>query len=332
MKAKRLLTASGLELKVGKKMRKQYILSCFFIFLIFFAACQGKKVEQKKAGFIGGREGVVQALSIVSGKANEVLDAGLEDFQVNVNLENKGESPVSQNEVLATVTGVDYRSFSIKTSSLKNVEPLDKIRKEQNNKLPGGQAVLSFPANFIDDLPVDQVYDLGVNVCYKYQTGATSNLCLRKEATKRGETKDACKIDEPKVIGSSASPVQVTSLSERPTGKNEVSFTIIVENAGKGDVYLPSFIQSEKCLEKSDVKNKVQVTISFPDNRPSISCPAFANSNQGILQLIQGKATLTCKVDTSQEQDTTFTRSPNIQLDYVYKEIVSTKVTVKNAS
>lgn len=310
------------------------IYTVFFILaLLLIAGCKGKTDTAVGAGFIGGKEGIVTALMVASGKTNEVLDAGLEEFQVNLNIENKGEYPVKQDEVLTTITGVDYRSFSLQNPSQKNVEPVDKIRQEQGKRVPGGQIVLSFPASFVDDLPVDQIYDLGANVCYKYQTGATSSLCLRKEATKRGESTDACKIDEVKAIGSSSAPIQVTSLSQRPTGKNEVSFTITIENVGKGDVYPPNFIQSNaQCLEKSDLKNKFQIGLSFPNNRPSISCPALANSNQGQLQLIQGKTTLTCKVDTSQEQETTFTRSPNIQLDYTYKDIVSTKVTVKNAA
>ncbi len=317
---------------VEKKMKKVYLFSLFSI-LLLLAACSSSKPAATKAGFIGGKEGLSPSLNVLSGKANEVLDANLEDFQIAVNLQNKGEYAVQQDEVLGTVTGVDYNSFSLTTPSLRNVEPLEKVRSDQSKSVAGGQTVLSFPAKFRDDLPVDQVYDLGVNVCYKYQTGATSSLCLRREATKRGESSDKCSVNNNPVIGSSGAPIQVTSISQRPTGANEISFTIAIENVGKGDVYPPTFIQTnQQCLEKNDVKNKFQIALSFPENKPAISCPALANANQGMLQLIQGKATLTCKIDTSQEQDTTFSRSPNIQLDYVYKDLVSTKITVRNAA
>ncbi len=311
----------------------KYILCSIFLLLLAFASCTtGKKNDQTKTGFIGGQNGITTTLDIASGKLNEVLDNDLEDFQINLNVENKGEYPIKENDILATITGVDYRSFSLTNPSLKNVEALDKIRQEQGKILPGGQTVLSFPANFADDLPVDQSYDLGVNVCYKYQTGATANMCLRKEATKRGEATDKCKIDETKAVGSSAAPLQVTSLSQRPTGKNEISFTLTIENVGKGDVYLPTFVQNTQCLEKQDMKNKFDVAVSFPSNRPAITCSALKGLNHGTLQLIQGKITMTCKMDTSQEQETTFTRSPSIQLDYTYKDIVSKKITVKNAA
>ena len=315
-------------------MVKKILLVSFFILVVVLSACQKSTNTTSKLGFIGGKEGLVTVMNVESGKNGEVLDNNLEDFKINLNLENKGEYPVKENEVLATIVGVDYRSFSLTAPSQKNVEPLDKIRQEQGNKVPGGQAVLSFASKFVDDLPVDQSYNLGANICYKYQTGATSSLCLRKEATKRGDPKDNCKLDDPKpAVGSSAAPLQVTSLSQRPTGKNEMSFTMTIENVGKGDVYPPDFVETNtQCLEKSDVKNKLQISVSFPENRPAISCPALGNSNLGQLQLIQGKATVTCKIDTSQEQETTFTRSPNIQLDYVYKDVVSTKLTVRNAA
>jgi len=312
-----------------------YLILGLLLSLLILAGCKkNDKEPQLKTGFIGGKEGIVPALEVTSGKENEVLDAGLEDFQINVNLENKGEHTVKENEILATLIGIDYRSFSINPASLKNIEPVDKIRKEQEKKLSGGQTALSFPANFKDDIPVDQVYDLGVNVCSTYQTGATTNLCLRKEATRRGEQTAKCKIDNPKLLaGSSAAPVQITSLNQRPTGKNEISFIMTIENVGKGDVYPPSFIQQNaQCLEKTDTKNKLNVAVSFPDNRPSITCPALKNSNKGEVSLIQGKTTITCKIDTNQEQETTFTRSPTIELDYVYKNTISTKITVKNAA
>ena len=313
-------------------MRKELII--LLLLLILLTGCPGGKTPPTTAsGYIGGTDGVASKLSIVSGQTNEVLDSGLEDFEMNVDLENKGEHAIKENEVLATITGVDYNAFSLKQPSLRNVEPLGEIRNE-GGKVPGGQAALSFKANFADDLPVDQVYDLGVNVCYKYQTGATTNLCLRKDATKRGEATDKCKVDDPKPsVSSSSAPIQVKSIFQRPTGKNEVSFTLTIENVGKGDVYLPTFLDTaQHCLDKADVKNKVEVSVSFANNKPAVVCPALQNSNKGTLQLIQNKAVLTCKIDTSKEQETTFTRSPNIQVSYVYKDLVSTKVTVKNAA
>src|SRR3989344_5947315 len=263
-----------------------YLILGLLLSLLILAGCKkNDKEPQLKTGFIGGKEGIVPALEVTSGKENEVLDAGLEDFQINVNLENKGEHTVKENEILATLIGIDYRSFSINPASLKNIEPVAKIRKEQEKKVTGEQTA-------------------------------------------------KCKIDNPKLLaGSSAAPVQITSLTQRPTGKNEISFIMTIENVGKGDVYPPSFIQQNtQCLEKTDTKNKLNVAVSFPDNRPSITCPALKNSNKGEVSLIQGKTTITCKIDTNQEQETTFTRSPTIELDYVYKNTISTKITVKNAA
>lgn len=313
-------------------IKKEFVVIFLAVVLLALAGCD-RQPQTVTSGFIGGTNGIATSLSIESVQANEVLDAGLENFNINIQLDNLGEYPVKQNEILATITGVDYRSFSLNPASQKNIEPVNKIRVDQGQQLEGGTVILSYPAQFVDDLPVDQVYDIGANVCYRYQTGATSSLCLRKDATRRGEPNDKCNVDDQLVVGSSAGPVQVTSITQRPTGSNEITFTLTFQNSGTGDVYLPNFVStSSECLDKPDAKNRFEVSISFPQNRPPVSCPALNDGNSGTLQLIDGKTTLSCKVDTSAEQTTTFTRSPNIRVDYVYKDTVSTQLTVKNAA
>ncbi len=314
-------------------MKKSGLFALFFVLLVL-AGCTPSNQPPTTGAFVGGKEGVVTTLSIDSAKPNEVLDAGLEPFRINVNLQNKGEYSIQENELLTTLFGINERSFGLKDTTLKNPQALGKTRKDPQSKvIQGDQLPMSYESTFKEDLVGDQVFDVGVRTCYKYNTDAVTALCLRKNVLQRGEATDKCKIDEPKTVSSSGAPVQVTSLSERASGQNEVIISMVIENVGKGDVFDPAFLTKNKaCVEDAETKNKVHIKVGFSDGQPAIQCPKLGNTGEGTVQMIQGKAILDCKINTNNEQDTTFTRSPNIQVTYVYKDAVFTKLTVRNAA
>ncbi len=100
---------------------------------------------------------------------------------------------------------------------------------------------------------------------------------------------------------------------------------------GKGTVFGPNFLDGAKaCLVNNDLKNKVQVKVSFPNNSPPVSCGVLKGANEGILQLINNIATVSCKINTIGEADQTSPILPNIELNYVYMDSVFSKLTVKN--
>ncbi len=315
---------------------KKTLLVLLLIALLILAGCKQtqKAGPTSFGGFIGGKEGVVGTLEIASAVPNQVLDAGQEDFSLNLKVENKGQSIVKEQDLLATVTNIRASDFSIKSSSMRNDGPLEEVRVEGKNTILGTQSVVSFPANFKVDLPVDFTYDVGVDYCYKYKTLATASLCLRKEATKPSALTDKCKITEQKVVGNQGSPVQIVSpLSERASGKNEVTITFQVQNFGKGVVFAPNFLDTAKaCITNNDLKNKLNVKVSFPGGNPPVSCGIFKGKNEGTLQLINNLATVSCKINTVNEAEQTASILPTIELSYVYMDSVFSKLTVKNAA
>ena len=316
-------------------MKKSLTILLILLVSIFVVACGTKSNNVSKTGFIGGKEGLISTLSISSSstKANEIFDNNSEPFQVALNLKNKGEATVKAGDVIIELNGIDLSAFQIseKDGVSKNLDQLDKSRVEGGKLLPVSETNIVYNANYKYNEPTDKTQDLGVNFCYKYQTLTTSDACLRKDITKTS-TDAKCKVEEQKLAGNSGSPVQVTLINERPSSQNEVTFTVQVENLGKGTVYDQSFLSKNKCHEDKDDKNKLHISINFPENNPVIKCERFGGSNEGTLTMFQNKASVSCSVDTSSLQETTFTKSLRVTSDYVYQDAISTKIVIKSTS
>ncbi|MBI5391419.1 hypothetical protein HZB00_00290, partial [Candidatus Woesearchaeota archaeon] len=81
-------------------MKKMWFAGVLLL-LIILTGCQPKSSGPPTTGaFIGGKEGVLTTLSVESAKPNEVLDANLESFRINVNLQNKGEYSINEKELM----------------------------------------------------------------------------------------------------------------------------------------------------------------------------------------------------------------------------------------
>src|SRR3990167_5711985 len=118
---------------------------------------------------------------------------------------------------------------------------------------------------------------------------------------------DVCIIYEDKGISNSGAPVQVMTLSERPAGTNQVRVIFEIENKGKGVSYLKDTFSGSVCLESGNrvKENKVNVLVSSDDD-VTITCNKLNDQAQGEVRLVENKVILSCDIDTSRLQDTTF--------------------------
>ncbi len=315
-------------------MKKQMVFILFVLSILIIAGCGGgKKPKTPQVGFIGGKEGLVPTLNIISTTQNEVLDNDQEQFQIAIKIQNKGEDTVEANEILTTLTGIDLSAFQIKEPNgvLANSDVLEKTRAEAGKILPTSETQMIYEANYKFDEPTNKMQDIGANICYKYQTTASADACLRKDVTKPS-TEARCKIEDQKLVGNSGAPVQVAVVTQRPSAKNKLRFTINIENLGKGEVYNKEFLLKGKCIDDQEAKNKLYLKVGFQDGNPKVQCSRLNNNNEGFVNLIQNKATITCEADTPGLQETTFTKSLITILDYVYKDAVSAKLTIKSVS
>lgn len=315
-------------------MNKKFMIVSLFIVLLVFSAASCSKAKTTNTGlggFIGGTEGLTASF-VADQPPVAVLDAGNYPFAITLLLENKGEYEINANEIMTTLEGISYSAFSIKNPVQRNEAPLDKGRldKATNNVIEGGQSEVSYEANFVDDISFDSENTISVNTCYKYQTHSISPICLTKVPTQRARVNDVCAITEQKGIGNSGSPIQLTSMSERASGQNEITLIFTIENKGQGETYGPEYINSPKCATDDKKKDFVNVRVVSPEGLP-MECAKLGPQNIGAVRLINGKSTLTCKANTAQlAQTAPFIGEMEVYTDFTYKEHVSTPVMVQN--
>ena len=317
-------------MKINKSVFAFLLLSLFIL-----AACTGGGQKTQQAGFVGGKEGLSAAMSIDSASGgNKVLDAGGESFRILINLQNKGEHTVPENDVLVTLDGINFNAFSIRDPTKRNVVAMSGVRLESGKKTNPSQIPIAYASNYQTDEDADRTTNIAANVCYKYQTiSRIRNLCLRKKVTNAAPNA-VCKVDETKLAESSGAPFQITTFSERPGGENKVNIYVEAKNNGKGIMYNNDYLNQGKCIDSDKDKNKVHVKVELTEDKNSagsISCSGLVG-NEGVVNIIQNSMQLSCTLDTSRLQDQTYETPLRIAFDYVYKDSISTTLTIKNSN
>ncbi|MBI2148405.1 hypothetical protein HYU23_01895 [Candidatus Woesearchaeota archaeon] len=317
-------------------MRKK-VLIFILVLLVILTACKGGADSKKTqaGGFIGTKEGLVSTMNIDSASGgNKVLDAGVESFRILVNVQNKGEHSIPENDVMVTLDGINLQAFQIKNPTQRNTIPLSAIRREAGKVTTPAQIPIVYDANYLSDEDADRTTTIGANVCYKYETiSRIKNLCLRKKIT-GAVSATACKIDEVKLSESSAAPFQVTTFSERPAGESKVNVYIEAKNPGKGIMYDKDYLSQGKCVDSDKDRNKVYVKVElteFKNSASLVSCSGL-RGNEGYVNVIQNSMQLSCTIDTSSLQESSFETPLRVSFQYVYKDSVSTTVTIKNSN
>lgn len=311
---------------------KRGLIIVLLIGLIFLSGIKGcEKKEVSREGYLGGIEGL--DISFAEGEPPEkVLDANTDPFTITLLLKNKGESDISEKGIVVTLTGINKDAFQISDLTKRNDDAITKSGLEQGKTVTGGQDEITYDAEYRDDLPTDFIQTIGANVCYRYTTGALAKVCLRKEASARARDNDVCVIYEDKDVSNSGAPMQVMTLSERPAGTNKARVIFEIENKGLGVPYTKDTFSGGACLESGNRDNEKRVNVKVTsDDDVSINCNKLDGRSEGVLRLVEGKVILSCDIDTSRLQESTFISPLEITLDYFYKDFVSQEITIENA-
>lgn len=314
-------------------MRKTIIIAILLISVLFLAACKGQE-KTTTSGFIGGKEGLKGTLVVESSSGgNKVFDRNNDLFRINLNLENKGEDSVEANEVLVSLSGVNLDAFQITTPTKSNSLPLLGRKREGGKVTDPTQTIVQYEANYKPVVEAETKANLVADFCYKYQTiSRATDFCLKNKVLGPSGTNPVCKIDEAKKPESSGSPVQVKELTERPAGEHKVNVFLVAENIAKGTIYQQDYLSKGKCVDSDAEKNKVHVKVEltdYPDKSASMIKCSGLNGNEGTVNVIQNKLQLSCEVDTTTiTQETPFKTTLRVNFDYVYKDAVSTTLTI----
>ena len=291
------------------------VLALFLIFSLLFVAAQCGTTTPKDTAttFIGGSNGVEIAFKET---------APIAEFQqtdsvpLTVVLKNKGESDLITGAAKVKLFWVNLDSFSIATNTYKGTSgPLKKVSSispegsEQEVNFENIKYKLQIPGNEVN-------YALKAKVCYPYETDTFASLCIRSKLL---EKEVGCTLDEGKNAERiktgdvSSAPIQVTSLTEKTRGSDQVQFAIKIENKGTGKVYTANSdceALDKDTIKKLDSENKISYEITNP---AGVKCGS-SETNKGDITLVNNAYTLNCWKTV----DSVYEDKLNLKLNYVY--------------
>lgn len=300
------------------------ILASLLVFSIMFIAAQCGTTQPTNTGgtFSGGTNGVK-----VSFKDTMVSEFQQSDsVPVNVVLTNKGENGLNAGDAKVKLFGLNLVNFGLTSAGLykgtsgelKGVSSINPEGSEQevsfgnmkyNQQVLGNDVTFSLATN----------NPLRAKVCYPYKTNSLSNVCIKSEALGRAVT-GSCSLDGEKLAKGdvSSAPIQITSITEKTRGSDQVQFNIKIENKGDGDVY--SINSNCEELDKDSIKaldnkNKITYEIVAPIN---VKCGS-AEASKGEITLIAGDKGATSYTLTCWEKVTDiYSDQLSIKLSYMY--------------
>lgn len=318
-----------------------FLISIMALFLV--AGC-GNQQDTSGSGsdnpFIGGTTGLVFDFEEDSPPA-EVTDDGTFSFVSIVRLENKGETPVSQDDVKISLEGFLPTDFGVSSSDLQDQRPnedLEPVRRDPDgNKIDGTVTFVTIPD---EDKPLvpkrfngNVEFPFRANVCYKYATQAQARICVLKDLLSRQDD-PLCNPNTGGGIDSSSSPVQITGFRQSVIGKDKISFSFDVTHSGNGNIFKIGDGQTaaECPSDAREIRtNEDQVHIKIDaEGLSGLSCNLQGGENDGYVRLIGGKRTVTCTLDLTGQHDSDFEAVVGMSAEFNYEDFTETKVLVKH--
>lgn len=306
---------------------KKLLFVVFVLALFVIAGCKGNN-NKEQGPFIGGTNGV--ALSFQEGAPVSQF-AVSDNVPIKVVLKNTGEDDVVGGEAEVKLYGLPMEEYNLNSDYKivgQNVIGLQKGVVEDGGEAVIDMGVLKYDGVYTSSLePV-----IKAKVCYPYTTKSTLTVCANSRAIIEAGGESTCSIDGEKISSTkvSSSPIQVTSFTEQLSAKDDLTFRIVIENKGTGEVFRDDSTCAD--LDSSITKIENQDRIKFTITPSDIVCTSYdgTQSNQGYVKLEQGRKTLLCTMKV-ENAGSSYDRQVNINLDFKYIESVSKQLTILEA-
>jgi len=209
----------------------------FFIALVFSSGCSEAEAEPTTGQtFVGGSQGLVMAF-LQNQPPSQVFQDN--PFNVAVQIENKGETDVSKENIKISVEGINPASFDDPSTELNITSDLTGVKYTAGTIIQGGKAFESFSDEFTYTAPIPSgslAFNLRGKMCYKYATSGISKICLGRNIFTQTTGTQSCQPSGTKTVESSAAPIKISSVEQAPSGTG-FTFIIKLANVGGGEVY-----------------------------------------------------------------------------------------------
>ncbi|MEK6920600.1 MAG: hypothetical protein AABX82_01850 [Nanoarchaeota archaeon] len=299
------------------KFPKLFIISMFVFATLFLASCtQQAGSETISSVWMGGSDGLVVEFEDF-GVGNEIYED--EAFPVVALLQNQGEFTVQAHDVEMKIRGISENDFSGLDFERTNEEKIDKV----SEYLPGGgYERVNFGEAVYEGL-TGTFYDANIYLEYTYPYAtyiAIPKVCFKEDL--RDET--VCDVSGSVTAFSSASPIQIGSVTEKPYGSGKIYLEIPIYNTGQG--------RSKAYM--GDDFSTIYDTVAFQVETAGMECnsrgdPSVARMARTTVDNAGASETTIVCISDALAQDARYTRQVDLTVTYYYQDLVSTRVRIK---
>ena len=314
-------------------MNKKLLLIILATTLLAIAACNGNGTTTPgDTGFVGGTKGV-DIEFVTNAPPARVADQGQEPFDVVVELTNRGEHEVLREDVFVELQGFSASAFGVTNEDLiaHPEDDLFPVRKSPDGSVitPPKIPVIFEGLNYQDDAPANVPFTFRAKACYKYETTALSDICV-KENFNEDRPGDLCTVSGTRAVSNSGAPVQITNVRQAPSGRDKTTVTFSIRQRDtdpSGKVSKPD----TDCDISQQSENRVFVRVSGLEEVPgdSVRCIGLlgGDTSSGFVTLTKTEARdVSCTVELTNRN--TRIQPFRITLGYDYSAFTDTQVIV----
>lgn len=316
-------------------MNKKFIALVLIVIAVFaVSGCFSKpKTESTPVGaFAGGTSGLGVTF-MANAPASEYPECT--PFEVNMQLENKGEYTIPTGKAITYLSGISTSAYGVTVngvtaSKASNTGELAGKQKYGSSITPGGRDIIAFSSTKgSPDFPGDTTQTLIATACYPYQTTSMATICVRESFAKQTTGgSELCKITGDKTVYNAGAPVQVSALSQFPVGSKPITGITVnlrLRDSGGGT----AIARGAKCpsIDQGSV-GKITVT-----EMKLINLGIKGECEGKTVTIAGGEGFLTCKFDWSSKQSEIsgeFEDILQMKFDYDYTQSTTTKVKFLN--
>lgn len=322
-------------------MKNFSIVLILVLLMVLVVGCQQTSTRVGRA-FIGGTEGL--RTSFLGGNPPAaIFDSGSTTFSIVVKIENIGETTVGASDGYVQINGLDPQTYN--TQVLKKTFPSDLPGAQMNfdgSVLNGGVATVDFDGlSYLPTVQGNIQQTVWADVCYKYQTKSTAQLCIKQNAEQLLGNQKICDVEGEKGPQNSGGPLQVTSLKENFGGNDKIGVTFIISHQGKGDNFFADTEDVCNDVETNNQRGKVHVLVhpirlGGVDRFPACSGLSDKISDyEGYIRLFKDGSgreqfSLYCTFDTS-GVTSIFQIPVDAELTYRYLQHIEQPLTIRHA-
>lgn len=319
------------------------LLVILAVLAIFLVSCKGgTEGPQVETPFAGGVEGL--SMSFVRGAPpDEVFDNEGFPFSISVLIENLGEYTVPSENGYVEITGINPADFDDSGVSealdLKQnlEEEIDGVVKNfQGTILLGDKIDVSFDGlNYIPDLSGNFNTKIRANLCYNYETKATTYLCVKKDLLSNIGTAEICDISGDKIVFNSGAPIQITAVEQNPAGSDKLQVLFTLSHVGYSEDRF--YKLDTDCDDYAGNTDKDLVLFEVVSQLEGVEAECSGlrdsqSSNSGYVELPNGADTqVVCSFDVS-SADSIYETPINLKLGYRYSQYIEKPMLIKDVS